>query len=245
MVFSLLQFMTAILLSIAFTQSLILSGNEINILCLVIPALWLFPRSLSGSLLLCCGLLVYALTLTIQPVSVSVAMWILFPLLMVSFSKKSNLVVVCTVALIVATLIVGLMVSQSAGRLEGTPGATLAQMVAICALWCSARYWQPTHIHWWSALLFAFVWISGFTYNVLAALSLIGIMTLAQSLSRDKLLNWMTLLCWTLPSVGFATIVLSSSYEVPSAVFVVWLCLLATAWVTDYILNSESSQENV
>ncbi|NMV28035.1 hypothetical protein HKB32_02510, partial [Vibrio parahaemolyticus] len=55
-------------------------------------------------------------------------------------------------------------------------------------------------------------------------------------------IRWSKLLCWTLPTVGFAALVVSPTTDVPNPVFVVWICLLGTAWMTDYILRSSDEQ---
>ncbi|OWO84597.1 hypothetical protein B2J67_05630, partial [Vibrio cholerae] len=36
----------------------------------------------------------------------------------------------------------------------------------------------------------------------------------------------------------FAALVVSPATEVPNPVFVVWICILVTAWTTDYVLKS-------
>ena len=53
-----------------------------------------------------------------------------------------------------------------------------------------------------------------------------------------KNLNWRKLLCWTLPTVGFATLIVAPWFDVPNPVFVLWVCLLGAAWMTDYVLRS-------
>jgi hypothetical protein len=45
--------------------------------------------------------------------------------------------------------------------------------------------------------------------------------------------------------VGFAALVVSPNIDVPNPVFVVWLCLLTTAWMTDYILKSVEEEQDV
>jgi hypothetical protein len=37
-------------------------------------------------------------------------------------------------------------------------------------------------------------------------------------------------------------VVLSPDIDVPKPVFVVWICLLTTAWMTDYILKNTEEQ---
>jgi hypothetical protein len=82
--------------------------------------------------------------------------------------------------------------------------------------------------------------MADFSYAVLVALSITGIMASIESLTQSKrvAVNWNSLLCWTLPTVGFASLVVSPTSDVPNPVFVVWICLLITAWMTDYLLKS-------
>ena len=66
-----------------------------------------------------------------------------------------------------------------------------------------------------------------------------------ESLSKLESFRWGKLLCWTLPTVGFAALVVTPTVEVPNPVFVVWICLLGTAWMTDYILRSSDEEADL
>ncbi|HAS62840.1 MAG TPA: hypothetical protein DCS35_09790, partial [Vibrio sp.] len=107
-------------------------------------------------------------------------------------------------------------------------------------------HWKPGNQHrWWVLLLLLPLWVAQFTYGILFALAVIGIMSTLDNLLKIKTFKWGNLLCWTLPTVGFAALVISPQVEVPNSVFVVWLCLLGTAWVTDYILQSAEYNEEI
>lgn len=54
---------------------------------------------------------------------------------MVAFSPRSNWGVILVSALIVLTLQVGIMVTQSAGKLEGSPMVTVVQIVMVMLIW--------------------------------------------------------------------------------------------------------------
>ena len=93
------------------------SVKGIPVLALIIPALWIFPQGGVAGLALMAAMTTYGLTLPHQPFTLSVGLWVLFPLLMVAFSKRSSLAVVLTSALIVSTLMVGIMVKLVASLL--------------------------------------------------------------------------------------------------------------------------------
>ncbi|MGF1754147.1 hypothetical protein L4C33_11170 [Vibrio makurazakiensis] len=244
MVFSTFQFLITTLLAVVCARAIGLSDGDIPVLALVIPALWILPQGGVAGLALLAAMTVYGMTLPLQPITLSVSVWVLFPLLMVVFSKRSSVSVLVIAGLIVVTLQVGIMVTQSAGKLSGTPWVTILQTVAICVIWWSANHLKPTSRHsWWSLGLILPLWIADLPYAALVALSITGIMASMEMLTKLKTFRWNKLLCWTLPTVAFAVLVVTPSIEVPSPVFVVWLCLLATAWMTDYIIRAEVEQD--
>ncbi|MBW3694562.1 hypothetical protein EK599_02585 [Vibrio sp. T187] len=243
MVFSTFQFLITTLLAVVCARAISLSEGDIPVLALVIPALWILPQGGIAGLALLAAMTVYGLTLPLQPITLSVSVWVLFPLLMVVFSKRSSVSVLLISSLIVLTLQVGIMVTQSAGKLGGTPWVTILQIVAVVAIWWSATHLKPTSRHsWWSLGLILPLWIADLPYAALIALSITGIMASMEALTKLKTFRWNKLLCWTLPTVAFAALVVTPSIEVPSPVFVVWLCLLGTAWMTDYIIRAEDEQ---
>ncbi|MFA0350800.1 hypothetical protein AB4486_28255, partial [Vibrio sp. 10N.222.55.C6] len=71
-----------------------LSEGDIPVLAMVIPALWILPQGGIAGLALLVSMTTYGLTLPLQPITLSVSVWVLFPLLMVVFSKRSSLSVV-------------------------------------------------------------------------------------------------------------------------------------------------------
>ncbi|BCK06386.1 hypothetical protein VCSRO17_0954 [Vibrio cholerae] len=160
---------------------------------------------------------------------------------MVAFSPRSNWGVILVSALIVLTLQVGIMVTQSAGKLEGSPMVTVVQIVMVMLIWWAARGWKPNHAHsWWALALVIPLWVAEQFYAVTLALLITGIIAACENLipKATPSLNWGSLLGWSLPCVSFAALVVSPATEVPNPVFVVWICILVTAWTTDYVLKS-------
>ncbi|KIP67700.1 MULTISPECIES: hypothetical protein [Vibrio] len=244
MIFSTLQFLVTTLLAVVCARAISLSEGDIPVIALMIPALWILPQGGFAGLVLLGAMTVYGVTLSMQPIALSIGTLVLFPLLMVVFSRRSSLGVLLTAGLIVLTLQVGIMVTQQAGKLDGSPWLTVLQTLSVVVMWWAARSWRPSEKHsWWSLLLLLPLWIAGLPYAVLLALGITGILASMEALTKIKnSIRWGKLLCWTLPTVGFAALVVSPNIEVPNPVFVVWICLLGTAWMTDYILRSSDEQ---
>lgn len=246
MVFSTFQFLVTTLLAVVCARSISLSEGDIPVLALIIPALWIFPQGGVAGLALMAAMTTYGLTLPHQPFTLSVSLWVLFPLLMVAFSKRSSLAVVLTSALIVSTLMVGIMVTQAGGKLAGEPVITFVQIASVVVIWWSVSHWKPSNRHsWWALGLILPLWVADLSYAVLVALCITGIMASMESMSKLSSFRWSKLLCWTLPTVGFAALVVTPTIEVPNPVFVVWICLLGTAWMTDYILRSVEQEQDI
>lgn len=245
MIVSVMQFMITIILAIVCGQALGLSEGNWSLISLLVPALWMLPRSGNAGLVLLIGLLTYGFTLSYQPAALSVSMWVIFPLLMVAFSAPRHKGVMVICGLILLTLQVGIMTTQSAGKLGGTPTMTLLQILSVSAIWWAVNSWKQSASaarHWWALLLLLPLWIAEFTFAVVISLCVTGLMAIINKLVKQRAQHWSMLLCWTLPTVAFMGIVLAPAIEVPKPVFVVWLCLLATAWMTDYLLKSSEEQ---
>ncbi|RBM36581.1 hypothetical protein DLR60_06575 [Vibrio tarriae] len=241
MILSALQFLIATIFTIVAAYVAGLSEGDIPIIAFLIPALWLLPKSGFSSVVMLAAMGILGLTLPLQPVALSISQWVLIPLLMVAFSPRSNLGVILVSALIVLTLQVGIMVTQSAGKLEGSPMVTVVQIVMVMLIWWAARGWKPSHAHsWWALILVIPLWVAEQFYAATLALLITGIIAACEYLvpKATPSLNWGTLLGWSLPCVSFAALVVSPATDVPKPVFVVWICILATAWTTDYVLKS-------
>lgn len=246
MLISTLQFFIATLLAVICARVLGYSEGDIPLLAVIVPALWFIPRRGFAAVVFLTSLIAYGLTLPHQPITLSVSVWILFPLLMVAFSRRSHLGVVAVAALIVITLQTGIIVTQNAGKLGGEAMLTVVQTLSVVMLWWSMSHWQPINHHrWWVLLLLVPLWLAQMAYAVLFALAVIGMIGALEHLSKLKNFRWGKLLCWTLPTVAFAALVVSPYVDVPNPVFIVWLCLLGTAWITDYILQSVEYNEEI
>lgn len=244
MIFSTLQFFITTFLAAVCARAMSLSEGEIPVLALMIPALWLLPQGGLAGLVLLGAMMVFGATLSMQPIALSVGVLILFPLLMVVFSHRSSLGVLLTTGLIVITLQVGLMVTQQGGKLDGSAWVTVVQNVVCCGHVVGSNALET--LRKTQLVAFAFTIASLDCRSSLRGAGgvehywdVASMETLAKL--KDSI-RWSKLLCWTLPTVGFAALVVSPNTDVPNPVFVVWICLLGTAWMTDYILRSSDEQ---
>ncbi|MDN3698008.1 hypothetical protein QWY97_11735 [Vibrio cortegadensis] len=245
MVFSTIQFLITTILAIVCALAISLSAGDIPVIALIIPALWVLPQGGVAGVVFLAAMTIYGLTLPMQSITLSVSVWVLFPLLMVAFSKRSSLGILLTASLVVLTLQVGIMVTQNAGKLDGTPWVTIIQTLVVVAIWWVANYWKSenrkivSRHSWWSLGLIIPLWAAGLSHAALVSLCIVGIIASMEMLTKATKFKWNQLLCWTLPTVGFAALIISPNVDVPNPVFVVWLCLLGTAWMTDYIIRSD------
>ncbi|MGF1778029.1 hypothetical protein [Vibrio nomapromontoriensis] len=244
MVFSVFQFIITSVLAMVCARAISVTEGDIPVLALMIPALWVLPQGGVAGLALLAAMVVYGITLPMQTIAMSIAVWILLPVFMVASSRRSNIWIVCLVGLIVITLNVGIMMTQLSGKLGGTPMVTLIQGFAVFVAWYAASHWKGSNKHsWWSLALIIPIWAAGLPHAALIALCFTGMLASMESLGKLKTFRWNKLLCWTLPSVGFAALVIVPGVDVPKPVFVVWICLLGTAWMTDYILRSDHENQ--
>jgi hypothetical protein len=243
MVLSMVQFVVSLMLAALCSRAIILSGGDVPLLALLIPALWIFPQRGFSGLLFLAALCLYGLTLPYLPVALSLSVWILFPILMVAYSERSSRFVKWLLALCVLSMQSGILLTQSSGRMEGSVGATLVQLVAVVLAWYACHNWKPSRIHsWWSLLFIVPMWLAGWQEATLVALSVIGIMAACESIKDIASFHWHDLLCWSLPTVGFAAILTIPDVEIPSQVLVAWLFMLASAWGVDYLTQLDDEE---
>ncbi len=166
MLFSTLQFFIATLLAVICARVLGYSHGDIPLLALIAPALWFIPQRSFTCAIFLISVIVYGLTLPHQPISLSVSVWMILPLLMVVSSRRSSLGVALVSALIVTTLQVGIIVTQNAGKLGGDAMLTVIQTFTVIMIWWSMSHWKPRKQHrWWALLLLVPLWLTHMTYS--------------------------------------------------------------------------------
>ncbi|MGL6261676.1 hypothetical protein [Vibrio sp. WXL103] len=239
MVYATIQFLATVFLAIICSQAMMFSQGELPALVVIIPALWLASRLRFAGIWFVVTMVIYGFTLSHQPVSLSISLWMLTPMLMVVFSRRSSIWVIAMNGAIAMALLSGITYTQAAGELDGTPLLTVVQTLCVVSIsWC-LHYWQPSRAHsWWTLGLLVPMWISGLIYPALVTLCITAIMGSVERLSALRDFRWSKLLTWTLPTVGFAGLIVHPNVDVPHPVFVLWFCLLGSAWMTDYILRT-------
>ncbi|WP_375750543.1 hypothetical protein [Vibrio sp. HN007] len=241
MVMSVIRFLTILALTVVCTYSLNMAQGEVPMIALLIPALWIYPQSGINGVLLLIAMSIYGLTLSHQPLALSISSWILFPMLLVAFEPKSNNFVRGVLGLCVLAMYSGIVMAQGNGSLGGSTSATLIQLLSVALIWYVTFNWHSSKAHSWGSLLFILpMWIAGLEQAALIALSVTGIISVSESLKNLEELDWGKLLCWALPTVGFSALLLFPDVEMPSQVLIAWIFMFGTAWMTDYFLNMES-----
>ncbi|NLS13852.1 hypothetical protein HGP28_13225 [Vibrio sp. SM6] len=245
MLFSTLQFIVALLLVMFCARFGADFSEQFHWAAFAIPVLWLWPVTQLRAMIFALALVAFGWTLSYQPFSLSVAIWMLCPMFSVVSSKRSNWGVLATVGVIAVTLLASLFVTQEAGKLAGLPWVTVTQALLVGVIWWALRDWKMQSQPQWPALLLLVpLWISGDTIAVLMALSLVALLLVGQALHARQDFDWDNLLAWSLPAVSFAALELTQAIEVPKPVFVIWLCLLGTAWMADYVLRTTEECED-
>ncbi|WP_241801538.1 hypothetical protein [Vibrio genomosp. F10] len=242
--FPTLSFIAASVLVIIGAQVVSLSGSHVAILALIIPALWVLPQRGIAGLLLLTALTLYGLTLPYQSIALSVSSWVIFPLMMVAFSRRSGTISKVTSLLILVSLQIGLMITQMSDELDGNAAMTVIQTFAVMLAWFATKHSKMSQqFPWWSLGIFAPLWVAQLSYAIALTFCFSIAIAVIGHLFAIKKYQWGTLLGWALPTVAFSALMLTPTANVPNSVFVVWLCLLGTAWSTDYVLRVIESKK--
>lgn len=163
MVLTVLSIILSILLVVVGVLAFGISGGELPLLALAIPMLWLIPQGGVATWVLLGGMSLFGLTLSEQPLSLSIAVWTLFPLLMVIFSRRKSIHLVAFIIAVVVAMEAGIMALQYEGRLEGSASLTLVQIISVILVWVAARSWKPVNRNaWWPLVLVIPLWIGAY-----------------------------------------------------------------------------------
>ncbi|GLR76011.1 hypothetical protein [Aliivibrio sifiae] len=215
------------------------SDGQLPLLALAIPMLWLVPQGGVATWVLLVGMSLFGLTLdSSQPLSLSIAVWTLFPLLMVIFSRRKSIHLVVFIVSVVIAMEAGIMALQYEGKLAGSAYSTLVQIISVVLVWVAVRSWKPVNSNaWWPLVLVIPLWIGGLQHAALVALSITGLIVCLQSVGRSKYKDWLPMMSWLLPVIGFSTLIISPKFEVPTSIMVSWLMILLIGWVTDFMMQ--------
>ncbi len=243
MLLTTLQFFVTVGLSIICARALQVTGGDLPILTFLLPIIWITRSVKSGTVLIASALLLYGLTLPVQPVELSISTWILFPLLVVAFCRRSTLI--ARVYLIATMLVMEMAVlyCQWQGVLSGSISATLVQISAVIMVWMASRYTTlPKERNWWALGLTVILASQGEMMAMLVSLSIVAILSSVTSFPTRReqtttRIKWSTLLGWTLPTVAFSTLITVQAVSSGSLVLLIWVVTLGAAWICDYILR--------
>lgn len=220
-----------------------ISGGQLPLLALAIPMLWLIPQGGVATWVLLVGMSLFGLTLDSQPLSLSIAVWTLFPVLMVVFSRRKSIHLVVFIVSVVIAMEAGIMALQYEGKLNGSAYSTFLQILSVVLVWVAARSWKPVNKNaWWPLVLVIPLWIGGLQHAALVALSITGLIVCLQSVSRSKYRDWLPMMSWLLPVIGFSTLIISPKFEVPTSIMVSWLMILLIGWVTDFMMQVDEDE---
>ncbi|MDO6705117.1 hypothetical protein [Photobacterium sp. 1_MG-2023] len=214
-----------------------ITTDELPVLAVAMPALWLLPQGGLSAVLLLGGVGLYCAVLPHQPLALSVSLLMMFPVFSVSFSSKANWQVGALLFAVVIAMDAGLLALQSEGKLSGHMSDTLLQVLAVGMIWCAGRFWRPVQGNYGWPLLFALpLWLGGLAPSALIVLCIIGLIMAFQTLCQIQPQVWVTRLSWILPAIAFATVVLLPEFEVPNPVLVSWLMVLGSAILGEYLM---------
>ena len=244
MLYAALLVVVSIVLTVVGVSALGQSQGELPALALAIPALWLLPQGGVSAWLLLIGLGAYGFVLPEQSLALSISIFMMLPIFAVSFSTKSTWQMAALLISVVLAMDVGLMALQGEGKLPGSPGAIIVQIMAVGVIWVALRSWRPVDGNtWWPLFLVVPLWVGGMEHAALVALCVTGLIATIQELLKGKLNEMVPRMVWILPAVGFATMVLVPWLEVPNPVLVAWLLVLGGALLGEYLL--EDMEEEV
>jgi hypothetical protein len=184
-----------------------------------------------------------------QPVELSISTWILFPLLLVAFCKRSTWVARSWLIITMVLMESAILYCQAKGTISGSIPATLMQIAAVSMVWLSSRYAKQdrskfgTSQNWWALAIGGILLAQGEPMALLVALSLVAMIHSVNTFPSRKQqpgeskIKWSTLLSWTLPTVAFSTFITAQDIIGNSLILVIWIVTLAAAWICDYILR--------
>ena len=238
MLLAMLSILLSFVLVVIGVMAFGINGGDLPLLALAIPILWLIPQGGVATWVLLIGLSLFGFTLGTQPLSLSISVWTLFPLLMVIFSRRKNIQLIIFIVAVVVAMEAGIMALQYEGKLAGSAYSTLLQIGSVILVWIAVRSWKPVNRNaWWPLVLVVPLWIGGLQHAALVALSITGLIVCLQSVSRSTYRNWLPMMSWLLPVIAFSTLIISPKFEVPTSIMVSWLMILLIGWVTDFMMQ--------
>ncbi|HIF9340236.1 TPA: hypothetical protein ACX6RU_000266 [Photobacterium damselae] len=244
MLYAALLMIASVALTIVGVTALGHGQGEIPALALAIPALWILPQGKTAAWLLLSGLALFGYALPDQPLALSISLFMILPILAVSFSSKSPWQLGAMLIAVVIAMLFGLMALQTESKLSGSVGATCMQLMGVLMIWYAARSWRPVMGNtWWALVLVIPLLMGGMAPAALVALCVTGLIAAMQEMEKHKVGEWIPKMAWVLPAIGFATLVLAPQFEVPSPILVSWLLILGGGLLGEFLLEENEEEE--
>lgn len=222
-----------------------LSDGQVPLLAFLVPILFYAHRVQYALLFICLGLIGFGFVAPHQPISLSLSLWMLVPVLALVTSQKRNWQVSILVLSVVFAMECGVLALQSEQKIGGEIHYTLIQALSVFMVWLGVYCWRPVKLPTlWPCLLIALIFISGSFYAGLFSICASVMVYCLQEIqlkSDDQ--TKIEKLSVILPAIAFATIMVLPQFTVPNAIFVAWLLSLTITWLGDYLIQTEITEE--
>ncbi len=241
MLLTVLSVIASMLLVVVSVMTCAMNEGNMPALALVIPMLWLALQGGVAIWVLLASMIFFSLTLSGQPLSLSISVWTTLPLLTALSLRRSSPHLIALIVTIVGAMQGAIMLLQYEGKIEGSAWLTLIQIFSVVLTWIAISCWKSRENSiWWPLLLVIPLWFADLQHVALIALSITSLMICLQNIGRSKFKHWLLVLAWLLPVIAFTTLIISPQFEVPAPVIVSWLITLLIGWITDVMLQVDN-----
>ncbi len=245
MMYSTTLMLTSAVMAVGGSLAFALSDGQVPLLTFIIPILFYAHPIQPAFILICLGLLGFGFVAPHQPISLSISLWMLVPVMVLITGQKRNWQVSILVLSVVFAMECGVLALQGDQKIDGEPYYTLLQLMFVLMVWTGTYFWKPVSKPMlWPILLIGLIFISGSLYAVLFTIAMSVLVFCLQEIRlKNKDETKGEKLSVILPALSFATIIVFPQFTVPNAIFVAWLLSLTITWLGDYLINAEITEE--
>ncbi|MGL5043881.1 MAG: hypothetical protein ACRC55_03185 [Plesiomonas sp.] len=234
----------AVLFTLLATVSMAHSVTDLNLVLSLLFVVWLLPQSGARGAVLVAVLILFMVILPLQPLCLSVATLMAYPMLSILFSPSasSNLRLALFIPWIAMPSAV--MVLQSEGAIGGSAWLTFGQFLAVSTIALLCQGWKGGQGNTTALLVVAIplsVWLP---MQTLAVMSVIGVISAIQMLQQQQSRQMLYRLTWLLPTLPFAALTLYQVEHVSMPILMMWLILLLIELMGESLL-ADFEQENI
>ncbi|MCX2531991.1 hypothetical protein OQ486_00500 [Plesiomonas shigelloides] len=221
------------------------SVTEFNPVLAILLVVWLLPQAgLRGGLLVAV-ITLFAGTLAAQPISLTAATLMAYPMLAVLFSRHAPLSLKFGLFIPWVAMPSAIMALQNAGGIPGSPWVTLCQFLAVAAVWLICRGWRAPAGNFMALLVVAIPFSLWLPMQTLAVLSLIGLIAAVQMLQKGHYAVHLYRLGWLLPTLPFAVLALYPVEQISLPILMMWLVLLLVELMGESLLEENEQENNI